>query len=234
VKIVEKPVVTKRNWRVEKMASCIAEARAAETLKAALGSAMSPHPPGPGWTQVATLPKTPLARPPRAPPNVVMVPTPPSEISPYAQLLLRTLAQRMPMKLTRGQLAALSGRSARSSGFDAAMAQLGKSGLIDKDGAGRIALTETGLTSAGVNVPSVATSPDELRQAWLRVLPDYERSLMEVIAQAHAGLTREEIGTRSGKSPSSSGFDAAMASLRRNGLVRTEQGISFPTEEFGT
>lgn len=134
------------------------------------------------------------------------------------------------MQPTRGQLAALSGRSARSSAFDGAMAKLRKAGLIASDGT-RVVLTEPGRSLAGAVNPT-ATSPEEIRDAWLRVLPDYERDLLKALLGAGHPLTREQLGEVSGKSTRSSAFDGAMASLRRNGLVEVISGEIQPTEEL--
>jgi hypothetical protein len=88
----------------------------------------------------------------------------------------------------------------------------------------RVTISDAGRALAGT-VRTTPTTPDELREAWLRILPDYERELLRVLLDVYpAGLTREEIGQRSGKSPASSSFDAAMASLKRNELIDGSRG----------
>jgi hypothetical protein len=147
----------------------------------------------------------------------------PGELNEYAMSLLRTLAERAPMQLTWGQLAALSGKSARSSSFDAARARMRKVGVVDERG-DRVTISDAGRALAGT-VRTTPTTPDELREAWLGVLPDYERELLRVLLDVYpSGLTREELGERAGKSPASSSFDAAMASLKRNGLIDGVRG----------
>lgn len=138
--------------------------------------------------------------------------------SPYALGLIQTLAQRHPMRVTRGQLAVLSGRSGRSSAFSAAAAEVLRAGLVRQEGA-LLSLTEEGVTAVG-GVAAAPASPQEVQETWRRALPDYERGLLEVLLAAHPGaLTREELAQRAEKSITSSAFSAAVASLRKNGLV---------------
>lgn len=183
--------------------------------------------------------RTPPSYPPRKT-EYKPVPMPPArrpgpvesngELSEYAQGLLRTLAERHPMQLTPGQLAALSGRSSRSSAFDSSLAKLRKAGLVESRGR-HVVLTDSGRALVGA-VSSAPTSPEEQQQAWLRVLPDYERDLLKALLDAGHALSREQLGELAGKSTRSSAFDGALASLRRNGLVEIAAGEIQPTEEL--
>jgi hypothetical protein len=169
----------------------------------------------PGWTHV---PGKPVPRLEDLFPEVnveVNVLTP--ALTPYATTLLRTLAEREPMRLTVGQLGVLAGKSPRSSAFQAAMALLRKQGLVQ--GTGTVTLTPEGRAQAGP-VKRAPTTPREIQEGWLRVLPDYERTLLEpLLKHGDTSFPVKWLGEMANKSPSSSAFQAAMASLRRNGLV---------------
>jgi hypothetical protein len=141
------------------------------------------------------------------------------ELTGYARRLLETLANRHPMTPTRGQLAVLSRSSPRSSAFDAALALLRRGGYVETvDGA--FVITEAGWEDALRQKPSAPTSSEELLQHWRSALPVSARHLLDVLVDAHPyELTRDDLSDRSGRSATSSSFDAAIALLRKMGLI---------------
>lgn len=162
----------------------------------------------------------------RPPPGVVLrrVPPPPKASSAedgpseYALHLLRTVAQRHPMRPTRLQIALLSGRSSRSSAFDGAMAQIMRNRWLEERG-GLFELTAEGRGIVG-EVAAEPMTPAALQDTWLRNLPEYEAGLLRVLIQEHpAPLTRPELGEKAGRSTSSSAFDGAVSTLKKQGLV---------------
>lgn len=139
----------------------------------------------------------------------------------YAIALLETMAKRHPMRLTRAQVSALSGRSPRSSTFDGALAEIKRKDLAREDG-GHYQLTDAGMALVGHLVGTDAADPIE---SWQKALPAYERSLFDVLIEAHPrGLTRPELAERAGKSISSSAFDGAISTLKKNGLAESSSG----------
>jgi hypothetical protein len=172
----------------------------------------------------------PMAAPPRgfttptrpARPTVVQVERN-GEVSEYGLLLLRTVAARHPMKLTRAQISTLSGRSPRSSAFTGAMAEIIKGGFLAQVGGGLHELTETGLAAAGG--PAAPPSSGEVIDQWRNALPGYERLLFDVLVDAYPkALTRPELAERSNKSITSSAFTAAISTLAKNGLAEVASG----------
>lgn len=137
--------------------------------------------------------------------------------SEYAMHLLRTVAQRYPMRPTKLQIALLAGRSTRSSAFDGAMAQISRNRWLEDRG-GLFELTAEGRAIVGeVAEPMTAGN---LQDVWLRNLPDYESGLLRVLIQEHpAPLTRPELGEKAGRSTTSSAFDTAVSTLKKQGLV---------------
>jgi hypothetical protein len=170
------------------------------------------------------------APPPRSRPERSATDGEDLELSEYSRGLLRTLAERYPMQLTAGQLAALSGRSARSSTFAVAIAAIKKAGLVETRGH-HVLLTDRGRAAAGAVEPA-GTSPAEVQAAWLGVLPDYQRELLRTLLEAGGPLTREELAARANKSATSSTFAVAMSSLKRNGLVDVVGGEVRATDEL--
>ena len=138
-------------------------------------------------------------------------------LSAYALGLIKTMARRHPMQVTRGQLAVLSGRSIRSSAFSGAFVEIQRAGMVRHNGSLYL-LTDLGLEAGGAADHS-PQSPREKQDTWKQALPTYERSLFEVLLSVYPeGLTREELAARAGKSIKSSAFSGAVVSLRKNGL----------------
>jgi DNA polymerase III delta prime subunit len=205
----------------ERVAKALREGR---EVADALRAAMRPGTPPPAAPRPAPIPR-PAARAPSGLNHGAGEDSEsPNGLSAYAVGLLRTLAERQPMKLTQGQLAALSGRSARSSAFQAAMAELRRERCVATEGS-HVVITDVGLAAAGDVRAAVPTTPEEMKTAWLRVLPEYERDLAAVLFEAYPQvLSDEDLGARAQKSPTSSMFQASMASLRRNGIAERVDG----------
>lgn len=145
------------------------------------------------------------------------------EISEYARGLLETVAQRWPMRLTPSQVAILSGRSPRSSSFVVSLSELLKAGLLSRD-RDHVVLTRAGEQAVG-HVPLAPTSPEEVRETWRRALPDYERSLYDVLGRVYPQwLTLEDLAPQAGRSVTSSSFNVALSTLVKNKLADRESG----------
>lgn len=156
-------------------------------------------------------------KPPRTPARPAKFEISSDGPSAYAQRLLETVASRRPMRLTRSQVAILSKRSLRSSAFDTAMAELTRDGYLTIRG-DQFELTELGEKVVGPG--PLPTSPEEVRETWIRKLPAYEASLLQALLDAYPGsLHRPGLSERSGRSLTSSAFDTAISTLKKNGLV---------------
>jgi DNA-binding HxlR family transcriptional regulator len=148
-------------------------------------------------------------------------------LTPYASRLLATMAQRHPMTLTRAQLALMSKSSARSSAFDAALALLRRLGMIEMDG-GTYKIMQAGWEATPDGGPPPPPAPGELLNHWRSVLPPGPRLFLDTLVDADRPLTREELAERSGRSLTSSAFDAGIAMLRKMGLVEGDRsGLSL-------
>jgi hypothetical protein len=182
-------------------------------------------------TREVVRPPAPKKSAPRGPVKVrAPAPVATGDLSPYAHLLLSTAAARLPMRPTRSQLAILSGRSTRSSSFDGAMSALLKGGYLVQRGA-QLELTGAGLAQVGGTAPA-PTTPDQLQATWLGALPRYEADLLRVLLGNPRGLTRDELGAAAGKSTTSSSFDGAISTLKKNELVIDESGALRASEMF--
>lgn len=142
----------------------------------------------------------------------------------YELDLLRELAARRPLKPTRTQLAALAGKSTRSSTFDTAMAALSKFRWVTSS-RGMFELTARGLALVGGGALQ-PKSAAEVRETWRRALKEYPRGLFDALVAAHpGGLTRTELAEKAKVSQTSSTFDTAVSLLKKNELVEDEGGV---------
>jgi hypothetical protein len=194
----------------------------------------------PGFTYRAKIvprapaePKVVAPHPDRPPPLPAAADPRGLTINRYALDLLRTVAQRHPMKLSRAQISTLSGRSPRSSAFDGAMAELKKLGHLVGAGDGLFELSPSGLELAGDAVGAGGQSSHEVIETWRRVLPAYERTLFEALLAHHPKLlSRADLAEASRKSITSSAFDGAISALKKNGLVTAEDGFLRLTNDL--
>lgn len=135
-----------------------------------------------------------------------------------AQKLLDTLARHAPMAFARSQLAIFTWSSPKSSSYESAISELKRRGLVDDDG-GAFQPSEEGIASSTVDPQSAVN----LLDAWRSALPKQERTLLETLLTTYPkALSRGALASQSGYSATSSAFQAAISSLRRNGLIEAD------------
>ncbi len=157
-----------------------------------------------------TRPPAPPASKPRDDPGT-------SDLPRGAAKMLRTLVQRHPMKLSRNQLATLSGYSVKSSTVSSSLTALRDGDFIEQ-GEGLIWPSEAGFAEVG-EVPEPPSS-DELIAIWRNALTAGARAFFDVLVDRHPErLTRSELAETAGYSTSSSTVSSSLTTLRRNGLL---------------
>jgi hypothetical protein len=152
-------------------------------------------------------------------------PSPPRSADSDVQLragerrMLDTLAQRYPGKITRAQLATLSKFSVRGGTFGTYFGTLKRVGFIEEVN-GEIQITQAGLDYLGHVAPPPPQSTEEILEMWRGALRAGERKMLdELVAIYPQALTREELGVRTGFTPSGGTFGTYLGMLRRNGLI---------------
>jgi len=142
----------------------------------------------------------------------------PPELLAYVKLLCTTAASRLPMKPTVVQLAQLAGRSHNSSSFEKAMGAITTRGLMVREGK-QLVITDAGLQLIDGARPE-PTSPGDLRRTWLNSLPTYESKLLAVLFRNYPmALPAEDLARLAEVSTTSSSWDRAIGSLKRNELI---------------
>jgi hypothetical protein len=110
---------------------------------------------------------------------------------------------------TRSQVAAVSGYSVKSSGFEKTLSQLSTQGVITRPSGSLLALVDPKMAN-GLDV-------QEARQKLLGVLGPAQRRVLDAFNGTAA--TKEEIADRSQYSVTSSGFEKTLSQLSSIGVV---------------
>jgi hypothetical protein len=136
--------------------------------------------------------------------------------------MLKALASRHPLKLTRAQLGTLAGFTPSGGTFGNYYGLLKRARFIEELGQGTVEITESGLDAAG-EIPEAPETTEEILAMWRRNLPAGAAKMLDVLVEIHPdGLTREELGERSGFTASGGTFGNYLGLLRRNELAEVQ------------
>lgn len=132
--------------------------------------------------------------------------------------VLTAIVQRQDHKGSRTQIAVMSEYSPTSGSFRNILGKLRSSGFIQYSGDDLIA-TESGIASIGDYQP-LPTDPPIILQKWLSKLPGPEQKILSLLCEAYPEtVTREDMGEKTGYSPTSGSFRNSLGHLRSTGLI---------------
>jgi hypothetical protein len=139
--------------------------------------------------------------------------------------MLEVLARRYPAKLTRAQLATLSGLTVSGGTFSAYYGVLRRAGLIEEiiDGSGTVIYaSRSGLDYSG-GIPRIPQTTEEIVDMWRSALRLGERRLLDVLVDIYPkGISRSELAERTDLTANAGTFSAYLGMLRRNGLAEVD------------
>ena len=136
--------------------------------------------------------------------------------------MLKVLAQRSPIRLSRRQLGTLAGYTAGGGTFSNYFSQLRRAGVIAEDRQGVFA-TEEGIDHAGA-VPPAPETHEELVDMWRLNLPAGPAKMLDVLIGSWPDwMTKDTLGERSGYTASGGTFGNYFSILRRNGLIEIRE-----------
>jgi hypothetical protein len=244
-KRVEVPVLKEGHLKrleaaIERAVTATATAESvAKEVRAAMATVVAPHPPGPGWKLVGTLPKTPLANrpPPPPPPRPVAVPHQRAEANGSvddampSRVALRILETAIGKDgLTRRQLGVRAGYRPDTGHFGNLIGSLTGGGYLERRGDGYYA-TDAGRALLPDAHP---LSPDEVQEKWKHELRPAEWKLLEVIlAKYPEPITRAELADATGYRADTGHFGNLIGKLTGGALVdRIGEGVYRAAEDF--
>lgn len=135
--------------------------------------------------------------------------------------LLKVLTSYFPEAITRKRAAAIAEISPTKSTFRNAISVLKMRGYIEVQGDDLVA-TQAGMDALGA-VPEPPKSPEEVRDGWLRKLPDGPRSMLEFLIKFHPDvIDRTALAEGLGLDPNVSTFRNYLSTLRTRGLIHTQ------------
>jgi hypothetical protein len=183
-----------------------------------MAQALNGGPPAPETERPATLPR-PLPLSPaerQRPPTREDLDT--EGLKSGAIRILRELASRYPLALTRAQVGTLTGFTPSGGTFNTYIGELRRRGLIEVQGQ-EVRVTEDGLDAAG-EVPAAPSTHDEVMALWQRNLKaGCYRMLQAVVDAGPQGITREELAELTEFTISGGTFNTYLSILRRNALI---------------
>lgn len=142
--------------------------------------------------------------------------------------ILAALAQ-YPQGRTTSQIAVLSGYSGTSGGFNNSLGKLRSAEYITR--ANPVQITQEGLAALGDY--DELPQGDELIAYWMSKLGRCERKILETLTEAYPqAMTPDELGERTGYSPTSGGFNNSLGKLRTLELITRGRPIKASDEFF--
>jgi uncharacterized protein len=148
-----------------------------------------------------------------------------------ARRMLAVLARQHPVKVTRAQLGALSGFTARGGTFRSYLSTLRLAGLVTEDGP-HVVLTPAGFDATGTD-PGEPVTVDELRETWRSHLKTGVRTMLDLLIDRYPeGMTRSELASMAGFEEGGGTFRSYLSTLRRNDLVSESDGEIFAADVF--
>lgn len=137
--------------------------------------------------------------------------------------MLETLAQFYPGTRTRSQVGQLTGLSPRGGTFGNYFGHLRRDSYVMEAHDGSVSITEKGLGVFGGQIPEGPSGPEELLVMWREKLIAGERKMLDALVEAHPnGLSREDLGERTGFTYTGGTFGNYLGTLRRNDLVTVD------------
>ena len=135
--------------------------------------------------------------------------------------MLKAAAQFYPRKISKVQMATLSGFSVTGGTFTDYASKLKLNGLVRISGE-EVEITDKGLARAG-DVDPLPTDHEELLRLWKPKFKAGVAKMLEVLAMVYPSpISREELGERSGYAISGGTFTDYLSQLRRNRLAIVE------------
>jgi hypothetical protein len=143
--------------------------------------------------------------------------------------VLEALVRRLPAQWTsKPMIAALAGRSVKSSAFEASLRTLLANKLIDARDDGKLRVLPAGVRRSGMTPPTKPMNVSDAVAVWRQALGKTAGAVLLYLVDRPVG-TKEQVANATGYSRTSSGFEAALRELRENGLIAIEGDLVTST-----
>jgi hypothetical protein len=140
-----------------------------------------------------------------------------------ARRIVEALARHYPMRFTKAQIGTMTGFKITGGTFSTYWGQIKRAGLIDESD-GLIGASQAGIDFAGVT-PEAPTSTAEILDMWRSKLKRGAREILDVLVDSYPNpLSKESVAVEVGMEPTGGTFGTYIGTLRRNGLIESEDG----------
>lgn len=137
--------------------------------------------------------------------------------------ILKEMASRHPMTLTRSQVAQLTGFTASGGTFQTYMGELRRLGYFEEDTQGGVHVTPEGLNAAG-EVPPAPSTHEEIMARWKASFRKGAGDMLQAVVDAGTdGLTEADLAEQTGFTPTGGTFQTYLSELRRNNLIEIQR-----------
>lgn len=137
--------------------------------------------------------------------------------------ILKEMASRHPMTLTRSQVAQLTGFTASGGTFQTYIGDLRRLGYFEEDTQGGLHVTPEGLNAAG-EVPPAPSTHEEIMARWKESFRRGAGDMLQAVVDAGPeGLTEADLAEQTGFTPTGGTFQTYLAELRRNNLIEIQR-----------
>jgi hypothetical protein len=144
--------------------------------------------------------------------------------------MLKELASKHPIGLTKGQLAAHTGFSMSGGAYSSYLSNLRRAGLIEEDQKGNLRASEAGMAYMG-ETPAEPVTHEEVMAMWQRNLKSGCYRILETLVDAYPDeISYDDLAVTAGMASSGGGFGSYLSVLRRNGLIETHDHVARATE----
>ena len=137
-----------------------------------------------------------------------------------ARRMLGVLASWRGHALTRAQVGAMAKVKHTGGTFAKYLSVMRTAGYITVEG-DMLQVTDAGVEAAGVDIPPMPTTEQELMDQWADVLPAGARAMLDAVVSGRAS-TRERLGEITGITPSGGTFAKYLSMLRTAKLIYVE------------
>ena len=138
--------------------------------------------------------------------------------------MLKVLASKSPMTVTRAQLGTLAHLTSSAGTFGNYYGILRRRRLLEEDGQGNVRVTQEGLDLVG-EIPPAPDTHEEIVAMWKSNLVAGAARMLDVVVEVWPEwITKQELAERAELTSSAGTFGNYMGLLRRNNLIEVQSG----------
>jgi hypothetical protein len=146
-----------------------------------------------------------------------------------AMKMLKVMAMYHPDKTTKNRVATIVGFSVGGGTFNTYLSELKRLNWITING-NDLGITQDGMDNAG-SFDMIPVDMESLLNMWCAKFRDGAAKMLRIIVEG-AGISKEDLGEKTGFVTSGGTFNTYLSELRRNDLIEINDNMIIPSKEF--